>query len=135
MEQQFLILQVHREWYMDRLVWALILQNVCNQEHNSRYKRVGLVGLEHYNFGKFIPTKPNMFAPERNLLHPLERGDKAGFETKEWQVDKWKKRRILLLYMVMPDSICTLQALKVIWIPFHAVQTILRRSSVSDIVS
>jgi hypothetical protein len=99
-KQNYLLMQICKEWHGDRLIWALMLEKDCSREHNNAYRRTGLVSLAFYNLCEFQALKPNMWLPKDTLMHPMEwdGGEDLRDEmsTIEWQQEKWEKRRIRL---------------------------------------
>ncbi|KIW24827.1 uncharacterized protein PV07_10517 [Cladophialophora immunda] len=111
--QRFVVLQLEKEYFQDRLVWALLLTEHEDEKHGKYYKRIGLISLAHYNLCEFMPTSYNSIkVPTSDVLHPIEREGRRSstphgksrlearqkaMETDEWSQSKWEKRTLRLM--------------------------------------
>ena len=95
--KELLILQICKHCAGDRLVYGLLLEKMCDGE--DAYQRVGIVQLACYNLCS-MEQKPSSLCFEYHI-HPAQRlfsaSSKADYKTKEWQKERWPKRKLRLL--------------------------------------
>lgn len=115
--RELLVLQIEKELYDQRLIWALLLEECEYAKMGKCFKRIGLISLAHYNLCTFMPTPRDSWkVPTSDVKHPLEILQEIGtgptaknvdkdrlkrmeeaMATDEWSQHKWQKRRLRLI--------------------------------------
>lgn len=89
--REVILLQICKSGGYDLSVHALLLEG----SKEAGYRRIGTARLENYNLCGFLTTKSHFGLQWVAHRHPREvDGRKSDMENREWQLDRWERRKI-----------------------------------------